>query len=88
MAEQNSAHRRTLEDKTVTGNVEAQRRGQVLAFVLALALMVFAGVLVFCGQTAEGVAIIIAEIAALAGTFVWGRNKQARERAEKRMQNP
>ncbi|MCA8976783.1 MAG: DUF2335 domain-containing protein [Planctomycetes bacterium] len=87
MAEEQSAHRRGIETSVVNGNLEAQRRGQWLAFVLALAVMGFAGVLVYAGMTAPGVGLVITEIAGFVGVFLWGRKKQAEERAEKRLRS-
>lgn len=40
MAEEQAAHRRELESLVIAGNVAAERRGQVSAFLLALAAII------------------------------------------------
>lgn len=84
MAERQQAHRQHLESTVVGGNVNAERRGQVFAFILGL-IAILGGIgLIAFGKDALGIVSIITAFTALAGVFVYGRYQQARERAEKR----
>ena len=84
MAEEQAAHRRTLESRVVTGNLAAERRGQVFAFTLALVALVGGVWLIHQGKDAEGLTAIIGALAGLVGVFVYGRRKDAEERRQKR----
>ncbi len=72
-AEEEGKHRRDMERVVIPGNSKRADRGQILGFVLALATLALAAALMFTGFSAWGVAIVIAEIAGLAGVFVFGR---------------
>ena len=84
MAEEQAAHRRALESRVVTGNLTAERRGQVFAFTLALVALVGGIWLITQGKDAEGLTAIIGALAGLVGVFVYGRRKDAEERRKKR----
>lgn len=84
MAEQQSQHRRTLEHAVVTGNVQAEKRGQWLAFVLGVIAIVGGIGLIAAGKDAYGITAIVGALAALSGVFVWGRLRKEKERERKR----
>jgi uncharacterized membrane protein len=84
MAEGQMRHRQALESAVVNGNVEAQRRGQVMGFILGLvAILGGIGLIAFDKDT-QGLSAIITAFVALAGVFVYGRFEQRRERDRKR----
>jgi uncharacterized membrane protein len=84
MAEANSAHRHRIEQMAVGGNVTAQLRGQIFAFVLALAILGLAGWLFHIGREIAGVGLVLIEIGGLATVFITGKRQQASEREAKR----
>jgi uncharacterized membrane protein len=84
MAESQMRHRQELESTVVKGNVRAQTRGQIMAFVLALIAIGGGIVMVAFNKDTAGLTSIITAVTALVGVFVYGRIEQARERKEKR----
>lgn len=84
MAESQMRHRQALESAVVNGNVEAQRRGQVMGFILGLVAILGGIGLIAFDKDVEGLSAIITAFVALAGVFVYGRVEQRRERERKR----
>jgi uncharacterized membrane protein len=84
MAERQAQHRQQLEASVVAGNLRAETRGQVFAFILGFAAILGGIVLIAFDKNVEGVASIITAFTALAGIFVYGRIQQRREREQKR----
>jgi len=83
MAEEQSAHRRKLEAAVVDGNIESQKRGQTLGFVLALVVLVGGFWLISIDKDAKGISLIIGAASALMGSYIYGRRQQGKERVEK-----
>jgi uncharacterized membrane protein len=84
MAESQLRHRQELDSAVVGGNVTAQRRGQLFAFLLGvIAIVGGIGLIAFNKDTA-GLTSIIAAFSTLAGVFIYGRYEQERERERKR----
>lgn len=83
MAEEQSAHRRSLESGVVQANIRAQSRGQWLGFILAFVIIVIGGGLLFMGRNLEGFGLLIGDVATLLLAFIWGRTRQEKERREK-----
>ncbi len=86
MAESQLRHRHRLEGTVVDGNVAAQKRGQLFAFVLGFIAIVGGIVLIVLDKDAQGLAAIISAFVALAGVFIYGRWEQERERERKRQE--
>lgn len=84
MAEAQSAHRRELERAAVTGNIRSEGRGQLFAFILALATIVGGIGLIAYDKDTAGLVAIITAFTALAGVFIYGRYQQSQERKQKR----
>lgn len=72
MAEQQSMHRREMEDKAVSAEIRGTRIKQVLTFVLALATGVLGGVLLISGSELAGLMVILVDAAAVAGIAIYG----------------
>jgi uncharacterized membrane protein len=83
MAESQAQHRQHLEKTVVEGRTRAEGRAQILGTILALAIGAGAIFLVYTGHSVEGVVALVAELAALAGVFIYGRKRQERENREK-----
>jgi uncharacterized membrane protein len=83
MAERQSAHRESLEAEVVTGNVAAQKRGSIYAFIISMTVILCGTFVIHEGHSAYGLAAILADLAGVAGVFVYSRNVQRKERDEK-----
>ena len=79
MAEEQSAHRRRLEQAVVVGDIASARRGSILAFILAIGVIAGGFALIATGKDAYGIAAIIAALASLAGVFVYGRRRKSKD---------
>jgi uncharacterized membrane protein len=84
MAERQSAHRQELEATVVRGNVRAETRGQVFAFILGMTAIVGGIGLIAVDRSAEGLGAIIVAFTGLAAVFIYGRYQQNKERERKR----
>ena len=84
MAERQVIHRQMLESNALDGKLTAERRGQVLGFILALTVIIGGGVLIALDKDASGLTAIVSALAGLVAVFVYGRRKDAEERREKR----
>lgn len=76
MAETQSAHRQHLERITVEGNQRSQTRGQYMAFLLALVILVAGFVLIFLNKHILGTIFVCSDITALVGLFIYGKHDQ------------
>lgn len=83
MAEEQSEHRRGLEQSVVNGNLKAQNRGQWFALILGLAGAALAGLLIWKDQFWWGVGLFLVELISLAGLFLIGRKRAGDEIEEK-----
>ncbi len=86
MAEDQSAHRRGIESDVVKANIKNERVGMVFAFIIAMTVIVLGSLLVWQGRDTTGLALIIADVTALAGLFVYQKESNKRELAERRGQ--
>lgn len=86
MAERNAAHRHSLEKAVVEGNVRAQARGQVCAFILALVVLGVGCWLLIEGKTGLGLWLMLGDVLALAGVFLGARWMQKKERESRRQE--
>ena len=86
MAESQLRHRQSLESAVVQGNIRAEARGQVFAFILGVIAILGGIVLIASGKDVQGLAAIIGAFVTLAGVFVYGRWQQQRERERKRQE--
>ncbi len=86
MAENQSAHRQSLEKARVYADIHNEKLGQWLAFVLALVIFVGGFVLVWQGKSIAGITLLLAEIGTLAGLFVYGKESKRRELERRRQE--
>lgn len=82
--EKQQTHRQELEKKVIFGNVDAEKRGQWMGLGVSLAVLALAAYVAHLGNAWAGGGIAVADIATLAGVFVYGKSKQRKELAEKR----
>lgn len=83
MAESQSAHRQELEKILVKGNSRHQTWGLLAAFLLSAAIISAGVFLIYNDKDAYGLTMILGDLAALAGVFVYARRSQQQERIEK-----
>jgi uncharacterized membrane protein len=88
MAESQSSHRRELEKKVVNGNVFSQNAGMFLGFIIAMTAIIGGIWLASKGMTTQGLAAILAAIAAPAGVFVYAKHQQRDELDKKKPAAP
>lgn len=86
LAEGQMRHRQSLESAVIHGNVKAQTRAQIFAFALGM-LAIGGGIwLIASGMNVEGLASVIAALAAYTGVFIYGKREQRLERERKRQE--
>jgi uncharacterized membrane protein len=79
MAENQQAHRQDLESTVVHGNVQSEKRGQWMGLTIST-LVLLAGFYLACiGKQVAGSTIAVADLASLAGVFVYGKYLQRQE---------
>jgi len=84
MAEKQSSHRQELERSHLDAGHQTEHRGQVFAFVIALAAILGGVYLISIGKDGTGLAAIIAALVALVGVFIYGKYAQTKELEQKR----
>lgn len=84
--EKQQEHRQALEKNVINGNVKAQTRGQWMGLFVSLSVLVLAGYIAHTGNQVAGGAVAVADIATLAGVFVYGKRAQREELGDKREQ--
>ena len=72
------SHRRSLEKGAMRGQLRAQSRGQWLAALVSLVVIVGGLALLFDGKSIEGLVAILAPLALLAGAFIVVESQAAR----------
>lgn len=83
MAENQAAHRMKLEELVIRGNISAQSRGSIFAFILGV-IGIGGGIwLIGSGRDTAGLTSLIGSLATLLAVFIIGRYKQERERQKK-----
>lgn len=84
--EAESQHRRSLENRAAG----ISERGQWIAAALAVLFLGVSGLLIYFGQSAAGVALLVAEIVGLVAVFVYDRRESrlASETVEEDSQPP
>jgi uncharacterized membrane protein len=79
MAENQQTHRQDLERTVVHGNVESERRGQWMGLTISALVLVAGFYLAYIGKQVAGSTIAVADLATLAGVFVYGKHLQREE---------
>lgn len=79
-----SENRMSMERAVVFSNISKESRGQWMAFILCLVVILIGGFLVYGGKDARGYALIIGPLVWLAGTFITSKVRGYRELKRKR----
>lgn len=84
MAEANQKHRHGLEAIVIPASARAEARGQWFGFILALVILAIAAFFIANGLSVVGLSLIVADMVALVGLFVYVHKAKEREIARKR----
>ncbi len=84
LAERQQTHRFGLENRVVDGNLKSQNTGMWIGGVLSMVVVIGGIILLMRGLPVEGLIGILTPLAVLAGVFVYGKNQQVQQLAEKR----
>ncbi len=79
MAENQSRHRQSLEQRVVDSNCKAQARGQIYGFIVVLIAVVGGIFLIYEGKNVEGLASILGAIVGVVSVFFYSKREQKRE---------
>lgn len=77
--ERQGLHRESLEASVVRGNIKSQNQGSWFGFIVSMTAVIGGIYLIAIGKQVSGLATIVANLAALAGIFVYVRQKQKSE---------
>ncbi|MDO4711377.1 MAG: DUF2335 domain-containing protein [Peptostreptococcaceae bacterium] len=83
MAENQSKHRMSLENKVIGSKIRDGRLGMILGFVLASMISSIGGFVIWSGQSVVGYATILTAMGGLIGAFIYGTNSNRKERESK-----
>ena len=83
MAEEQERHRHQIEARVVRSNTFAQTAGVIFGFILALIAIAGGIWLAYFGKSGAGLTTIIAAVAGLVATFIYGKHEQRRELSRK-----
>lgn len=83
MAEEQSAHRRSLETKVIDSGVISSNRGLWFGFIIGLAGFSIVGYSAYLGYEALAGIIAALDLGSLVGVFVYGSRQRKQERLEK-----
>ena len=83
LTEQQSTHRQRLESAALFSDQRNSRLGVILGFVLSMVIVLIGACLIYLGKNATGLFLIVGDIAALAGVFIYGTSSRKRERQKK-----
>lgn len=84
MTEQQMNHRHKTEQDIVRANIEAQRRGQWMAFTLGAVVLGLGGWLSYLGQNVGAAGAFLAAAATFIGVFFIGSQRREQEQEMKR----
>lgn len=79
---QESEHRRQLERQAQRDVRDNTRRGQWMAFTLALSIIVAAGVVALNGHPGVAIALVGFDVAGIVGAFIFGRLRDPSEEGD------
>jgi len=79
-----SAHRQKIELAVVNNGIRQSYLGQILAFAIAMAVILGAIYLILQGKSVEGLTSLILALGSLLGAFYMGKKGQGTELREKR----
>lgn len=85
MAEKQTIHRISLEEKVVSSNINKESLGMWMAFLITMTAIIGGIIIILDDKSAAGLQIIITSLVILVGIFIYGRHSQMKERKEKNL---
>ena len=86
MAETQQAHRISIENMVVSGNIISERIGTIAGGLVALVAIIGAMVLIAIGKSPEGLALVVLEAGGTAAVFLKTKSEGGKELQAKRKQ--
>lgn len=84
MAEEQSAHRKDLEQKVINSDIARSKWGQILGFVIAIMGLTVSALVSVYGNAITGGIIGVGTLASLVGVFMYGSTTRSKEREVKK----
>lgn len=84
--EQQTEHRMGLENRKIDADISNERRGQLFAFIIAVIGLLGGLYLIATGKDRQGIYLFITTFASLVTVFIFGKIKQSRDLARKRVE--
>lgn len=73
MAENQSLHRQSIENKAIDAQIADVKRGQILGFIISIIVLIGGTIIISLGKDATGLSMIITALASLVGVFIIGK---------------
>ena len=83
MAEKQSLHRQEMEKKTLDAAIKRAAIGQIMAFTIAITVIIGGIILLILGKQLEGFASLIFALISLVGLFIYKQESDKQELKEK-----
>jgi uncharacterized membrane protein len=83
MAETQHEHRLVIEKEVVDSNIDSQKLGTILGFIIVMTAILGGVFLAYSGKETSGLAAIVTALVGLAGVFVYGKIEQKKDLANK-----
>ncbi len=87
MAENQSAHRISLEKTVIEGDNKRANWGLICGFIFGLVVVVLSFILIWNGHDVAGTVLGTTDLVALVGTFIYGTRARAQERERRNEKN-
>lgn len=87
MAEKQSAHRQTMENRAISEGIKSSNRGQIFGFIIAILVILLGFWLMMNGKDGYGFSLMIAELVGLVGLFIYNRISEKKELVNKKPQD-
>ena len=83
MAEEQSKHRRRMEDEMLGASIKAERAGQFFGFVIFLSAVILGFTLIILGKDIIGLVSLLGAVGGIIGLFVYNRQDEKEELKKK-----
>lgn len=87
MAENQSEHRKSLEQQVIKSDISNSRKGLLFGLLIGLAGLIAAVIISIKGSEVAGSIIGVGTLASLVSTFVYGSRERSQEREERRTED-
>jgi uncharacterized membrane protein len=81
--EKQTLHRQEIENTAIGAQVKNSKRGAIFAFILGFMAIIGGTICIIMGYSASGISEILFSLGSLVGVYVYGSEKNRKERIEK-----